>query len=112
MQAHLEIVDDPEYANLSVERLLERLPPETQHLFFFVVDQETISRPEHPILVVNLYRHRGRSFRAIPSQIQCIENNLSICNCDWEDFADYVDDKGVYRGQASLQEGRRWPPDS
>jgi len=99
LQAHVEIVDDPDYANLAVEHLLECLPPDSHHTFLFVVDRTTISRPDHPILVVDLYWQRGRTFRAIPSQIQTIENNLSIANCDWEDFADHVDDERIYRGR-------------
>jgi hypothetical protein len=27
-----------------------------------------------------------------------VENNLSISNLDWEDFADAVDSDGVFRG--------------
>jgi hypothetical protein len=34
----------------------------------------------------------------LPSQIQAIENNLSIANMDFEDFADSVDADGVFRG--------------
>ncbi|HLF89873.1 MAG TPA: hypothetical protein VI451_13065 [Anaerolineales bacterium] len=45
-----------------------------------------------------MYEEYGREFRAIPSQIQGIENNLSIANMDFEEFADSVDEDGVFRG--------------
>jgi hypothetical protein len=53
---------------------------------------------EHLLLVVDLYAERGREFRAEPSQIQGIENNLSIANMDFAEFADNCDPEGVFRG--------------
>jgi hypothetical protein len=38
-----------------------------------------------------------RSFRTIPSQVQGIENNLSIGNMGFEEFADAVDKDGIFR---------------
>jgi hypothetical protein len=63
-----------------------------------VVDRITIASPEFPVLVIDLYADRGRTFRAIPSQIQSIENNLSIANMDFFEFADHVDLDGIFRG--------------
>jgi hypothetical protein len=39
-----------------------------------------------------------KSFRATPATIQSIENNLTIANMDFEDFANAVDSGGVFRG--------------
>jgi len=50
------------------------------------------------VLVIDLYADRGRTFRAIPSQIQGIKNNLSIANMDFFEFADNVDADGIFRG--------------
>ncbi len=47
---------------------------------------------------MDLYDGSGHEFRAIPSQIQGIENNLSIANMDFEEFAEAVDEDGVFRG--------------
>jgi hypothetical protein len=64
-----------------------------------VVDRATIAGADHPVLVVSLQRrHRGEHFRAVPSAVQSIENNLSLANMDWRDFADSVDADGVFRG--------------
>jgi hypothetical protein len=34
----------------------------------------------------------------IAPQLWAVENNLNLSNLDWEDFADAVDDDGVFRG--------------
>ncbi|WP_435828452.1 DUF6924 domain-containing protein, partial [Nocardia testacea] len=43
---------------------------------------------------------RGRTVRILPSQMWGIENNLSIANMDFQDFADAADPDGVFRGFA------------
>ena len=97
-RAWVNTVDDPDYADITTDQLLELVPEGYGQTFLFVVDGVTVSHTDQPILVVDLYTKRGRSFRAIPSQIQGIENNLSIANMDWEDFGNNVDDDGVFRG--------------
>jgi hypothetical protein len=47
---------------------------------------------------VDLYESSGQEFRAVPSRVQSIENNLSIANMDFEEFAEAVDRDGVFRG--------------
>jgi hypothetical protein len=96
--AYVEFLDDMQYADITKEQLLELFPKNYNHSFIIVVDQTAISNPAHPLLVVDLYEKSGREFRAIPSQIQGIENNLSIANMDFEEFADSVDADGVFRG--------------
>ena len=96
--AHVDLLDDSEFENLSPEDLLARLPSDHPHSFLLVVDNTAISHPEFPVLVVALYADRGRTFRAIPSQIQGIENNLSIANMDFFEFADNVNEDGIFRG--------------
>lgn len=53
---------------------------------------------QHPLLVIDLYEEPGRFFRAVPSTIQAIQNNLSIANMDFEDFSKHVDSSGILRG--------------
>ncbi len=64
----------------------------------FIVDRIALTHPEHPILVVDLYTEPGRTFRVIPAEMWAVENNLSIVNMDFFEFADYVDQDGIYRG--------------
>jgi hypothetical protein len=40
----------------------------------------------------------GRTFRVIPREIWSVENNLSISNMDYHEFADNIDSDGVFRG--------------
>ena len=49
-------------------------------------------------IIVALHERTGREFRAIPSQIQGIENDLSIANMDFEEFAESADESGIFRG--------------
>ena len=97
-RANVQFIDDPEYAGLTSSQLLDRLPADYSHTFIIVADRMTISHPEHPLLVIDLFDKPRREFRAIPRQIQGIENNLSIANMDFEDFADAVQEDGVFRG--------------
>jgi hypothetical protein len=96
--AYVDFLDDVEYAGLTKDQLLRLVPEDYGHSFIIVADQTATSLPDHPLLIVDLYEGSGREFRAIPSQIQAIENNLSIANMDFEEFAESVDDSGVFRG--------------
>lgn len=96
--ANVDFISDPAFSGLSVESLLSLIPKNYRHSFLFVVDHEALTHPEHPVLVVDLYAERGRTFRVIPSEMWGIENNLSIANMDFEEFADSVDVDGIFRG--------------
>ncbi|GAB3886772.1 DUF6924 domain-containing protein [Kibdelosporangium lantanae] len=97
-RAHVEFVDDNAYRGLAVEQWLDLVPDGDTRPFFMVVDDVTIRESDNPILVVGLRRDRGHLFRAIPSAVQSIENNLSISNMDFAEFANAVDHNGVFRG--------------
>src|SRR5436190_13043794 len=58
----------------------------------------TIRTQDHSVLVISLYEGSGDQFRAVPSAVQAIENNLSIANMDFEEFAGAVDSSGIFRG--------------
>jgi|SRR5215831_20180221 len=95
--ANVEFLDDSELRNLPIQDLPARLPAGYEYSFLFVVDPATITHPEFAMLVVNL-ASGPRSFRTIPSQVQGIENNLSIGNMGFEEFADAVGADGIFRG--------------
>jgi hypothetical protein len=95
--------------------LVHSLPDDYSGLFIFIVDSNTLTNDEYPVLVVGFspnsprledYQRPPRKipsadiriFRAIPSTVQSIENNLSIANMDFEEFAESVDADGVFRG--------------
>ena len=96
--ANVDFADDVEYANITKAQLLELIPKDYNHTFIIVADRTAISQPDHPLLIVDLYERSGHEFRAVPSEIQGIENNLSIANMDFEEFAEAVDEDGVFRG--------------
>lgn len=97
-RANVEFLSDVQYAEITKEELLKLIPKDYNHTFIMIVDQTAITSRDHPLLIVDLYEGPGNEFRAIPSQIQGIENNLSIANMDFEDFADSVDADGIFRG--------------
>jgi hypothetical protein len=66
--------------------------------FAFIADRTTFTNPERPVLVVDFYHEPGRTFRVTPLEMWGVENNLSIGNMDFYEFADNVDPDGVFRG--------------
>lgn len=97
-RAHVEFVDDIAYQDMTKEQLLQFVPKDYDHSFIILVDKVAISHPEFPLLIVDLYDEPGREFRAIPSQIQGIENNLSIANMGFYEIAEIIDEDGIFRG--------------
>jgi uncharacterized protein DUF6924 len=95
--AYVEFLDDPRFRNIAAEELLARVPSGYPHSFLMVVDNTTTQSPEFIVLVIDLQNDRGRTFRAVATTIQGIENNLSIANMEFSEFADHVDEDGVFR---------------
>jgi hypothetical protein len=63
----------------------------------FIADAVTVSHLEHPLVAVDLRREPGRQFRIVPGEVWGIETNLSISNMDFFEWADKVDDDGIFR---------------
>lgn len=109
-KAYVEFIDDRSYEGLTASRLLHIVPADSSETFAFLVDGQTLAHPDRPILVVNLYDWvegledqgkgplYGATFRVIPSSMWSVQNNLSLANMDWEEFADSVDTDGIFRG--------------
>ena len=97
-KAYVELVSDPEYDGLTPEQLLSLLPEGSHRSFAFLIDRVALTHPEHPILAVDLQDEPGRTFRVIPSEAWGVENNLSLANMGFEEFAGAVDADGVFRG--------------
>ena len=113
--ANVRFVEDPSFAHLSPDSVVRRLPDNYPGLFIFLVDTETLGNREHPVGVIGFSpvgeqpaelsrkphdtpADEVKFFRALPSTLQSIENNLSIANMDFEDFANAVGADGVFRG--------------
>jgi len=93
----VECISDPAFSGLTPENVVS-LSAGSNRSFVFLVDSQAVSSPEHPILVVDLHSEPGRTFRVIPSEMWGVENNLSLANMDFDEFANAVDDDEVFRG--------------
>lgn len=97
-RAHVELLDDVEYAGITQDQVLQLIPGNYNHSSIAIVDQIAIAHPEHPLLIVDLFEGSGHALRAVPSAVQSIEKNLSIANMGFVEFAEAVDGEGVFRG--------------
>jgi hypothetical protein len=100
--ADVEFVDDDAFAGAGEDEVVRSVPgryPNTfPHPVLFVVDAVTAGTADHPVLVVDLDEEPEASFRSTPRGIQSIENNLSIANMDFDEFAAAADEDGIFRG--------------
>jgi hypothetical protein len=94
----MEVLQDPAYQDLTKEQILALVPSDYPHSFLVVADKATLTSPDHPLLVIDLYDEPGRDFRSVPDGIYSISANLDLANMDYSEFADSVDDDGVFRG--------------
>lgn len=109
-EAYVEFVDDRTYEGVTAAGLLRIVPDDSDATFAFLVDTKALTHPDRPILVVNLHDwveglepegegpRYGTTFRVVPSEMWSVQNNLSLANMDWAEFADNVDDDGIFRG--------------
>ena len=96
--AQVEVIDNPSYDGLAVGQLMALLPAEHHHPILIVADKRTLTEEEHPLLVIDLMDDPGREIRVIAEEVSSIENNLSISNMYFEEFADAVGEDGIFRG--------------
>ena len=97
-QANVDFIDQVEYADITKDQILELTRPHYRYSFIIVVDRIAISKAGHPLLILELFDRNGLEFRAVPSEVQGIENNLSIANMDFEEFVEAADPDSVFRG--------------
>ena len=110
--ANFKPIDDRVFDGKLPLEVVNALPDDYPQYFVLIVDEASFA-PEFTVLVVSFLpqfdesydtppRNRVgsqiQSFRAIPSSLQSITNNLSIGNMEFEEFAESVDDDGVFRG--------------
>jgi hypothetical protein len=95
-RARVSIVDDPAYDGWTAEQL-QALPCARHHPILLVADTLTMTHPERLVLCLDLLSGQ-KPFRVILPQLWSVENNLSLANLDYGDFAGATDSEGVYRG--------------
>ena len=86
--AYLEFLDDRSYEGVGAAELVALADSRYSHSFIVLADARSMRHHDRPVLVIDLRTDRGRSFRAVPSALQSVENNLSIANLDFVDFAE------------------------
>jgi hypothetical protein len=96
--ASAEVLDDPAYQDLTTEQILALVPEGHQQRLLAVADKTTMRSSEMPLLVIDLFEEPPGEVRVIASEFWSIENNLSLANMDFDEFADAVDEDGIFRG--------------
>jgi len=97
--AYVDFVYDIELSNASIEDIVSRFQESENHTFLYIADKQTFTHPDNPVLVIDLIEvGKENTFRATPETLQGIENNLSIANMDFSEFAENVDSDGIFRG--------------
>jgi len=95
--ANVRFIEEEGYSGLTGQELLKRLPDLKEYGCVFVADQTAMPTAEHHLLVLDPSNPKGNTFRVIPSLAWAVENNLSLANMDYSEFADAVDSDGVFR---------------
>ncbi|AZZ83838.1 hypothetical protein C5O27_18480 [Gordonia alkanivorans] len=96
-QASIRHVTVPDNDGASVEDFVAATTEGEPPFFLFVADSTAIQGREHLLLAVDLLENRGATLRVAPNQLWSIENNLSLGNMSFSEFAQAAQD-GVYRG--------------
>lgn len=95
--AQLVPFEHPDLHRLTVAQLAE-LPVSGYLAYVFVADAQTMI--DQTFVVVDLAPdspQRGQSLRCTAEAVQEIENNLSVANMDFAEFAAATDPDGVFR---------------
>lgn len=95
-QANLQLVENEHFDGASIEQI-GAAARSTDHPVVFIADAVAIGREDKPILCINASAPE-RMFRVGPSELWSVENNLSLANLDFDDYADAVATDGVFRG--------------
>ncbi|MFI6808087.1 DUF6924 domain-containing protein [Streptomyces luteogriseus] len=95
---NVALVDDRQYEGLGPDQVLDLFPAQYQHPLVVLADSVTVASNEWPLLAADLRAERRCWVRVVAAELWSIENNLSGANMDFDDFANAVDDDGVYRG--------------
>lgn len=64
----------------------------------YAADRAAMLGPDRTLLVIDRLHNRGRWFRCTLDVAWSVENNLSLFNMDFFEFAAAVDDGGVFTG--------------
>ena len=92
----LQIIDDARFDGASANQIGINARG-TNHAVVFIADEVTMGKEDLCVLCLNVSTPEQR-FRVIPSELWAVENNLTLGNMDFEEFADAAGADGVFRG--------------
>jgi hypothetical protein len=95
--AHVSPVSDRRFDGAHATQLVEAAAA-SGHTFFLVADSLTFGEREKTLLVVDAYQEPERTFRVMLAEAAAVENNLSIANMEFAEFANAAGEDGVFRG--------------
>jgi hypothetical protein len=102
--ANVQYVDDRQFDGFSSKALEDAHPHRDSGWdVMYVADEQAITRPVHPLLLVRMGNTAELPFRCRADALYEIDANLSLANLDWDDFRDQVDASGVYGGVEAAQ---------
>lgn len=90
-------MDDRAFANADPIDFTTPADDRGGHALLVVADARTMLDAEMPLLCVDPVA-TDRQFRVRPDELWGVENNISLANMDFSEFADAVDHDGVFRG--------------
>jgi hypothetical protein len=94
----LEFASDSTFSGLTAKQLPKRISDGYAHSFAIIIDQMSLTETDHSILIVDLLEKPGRSFRAAPTSLAEVLDNLTTANMDFGEFAAAARRGGVFRG--------------
>lgn len=96
-RANLQMIDDHRFAGADPATLAKAVDEKNDHVLLVIADTSTMTGPEMSLLCIDPIPPGGQ-FRVVPEQLWGVENNVSLANMDFSEFANAVDTDGVFRG--------------
>ncbi|MEV7075022.1 DUF6924 domain-containing protein [Streptomyces sp. NPDC091972] len=112
-EAHVHFVDDPAWAEATVDEALNAVSADDNLAVVFLADRTTMQAESHPLQAVTTLTREmcvddqdyeqltefGREFRTVPAGVHDVHANLSIGNLGFEEYAAWAHDdpEGIYR---------------
>ena len=95
--ANLSVVDDPAWAGASVEAVIAAHAGDKVRVVAFLFDAAAASDKRRALLCISLASKKVRTIRVLPTAVWSVENNLSLGNMEWRDFANALKE-GFFEG--------------
>ncbi|WZH37294.1 MAG: ribonuclease E inhibitor RraB [Microbacterium enclense] len=98
-RASVQFVDDVRWVGTTEDDVRSAIADNDEGAsVLFIADDIALTTEGYPVLVIDL-RERHPPFRCVAADLWAVDNNLNLANMGWEEFADAVDEQGVYRSE-------------